>query len=89
MRTQSITANSNHSAVERLMGYSIRENAATPAPATVRLRRASATGDILAVLELAANESATLVFNEFMYSEGGVYVEVVAGTIEGVLFYKV
>lgn len=85
-----ITANTNHTGAERLGGFSVHEAAATAAAATVRFRRETATGQIIFVLELAANESASIVLpaGEYVPSGGGVYVEVVAGTVEGVLFDK-
>ena len=81
-----ITANSNHATVDRLHGFSIRESAGAAASAEVNLRKATAGGQILYVLELAANESATLMLPEAVSAEGGVYVQVVSGTISGVLW---
>ncbi len=82
-----IAANTNHTGVTRLGGFSIRESAATAAPVSVNLRLATATGQILFPLELAANESAGIVFSGHISAPGGVYVEIVGtGTIEGVLF---
>lgn len=81
-----ITANSNHTAVTRLGGYSIRESAATAAAAAVNLRRGTVAGQIIAVIELAANGSVTDMWPGLVGATGGVYVEVVAGTVEGVLF---
>lgn len=83
-----ITANSNHSAVTKLGGFTIRESAAIAAVATVRLRKAAVGGIILEVIELAANGSLTVSYGRGNYKEasGGTYVEVVAGTVEGSLF---
>ena len=86
MTALDITANTLHS-VTRFRGFSLRENAGTPAVATVRFREASVSGQILFVLELAADESATLVLDRAVVAEDGIYVEVVAGTIEGVIFH--
>lgn len=82
----SISADSNHSGVTQLKGLSIRESAGSPAVATIRLRKASVSGQILMVLELAENESATLILDSPIPSEDGVYVQVVAGTVEGVIY---
>lgn len=86
MAPTDITPNSNHAGVERLDGFSIRESAGSPAVAAFNLRKASAVGQILFVGELQANESATLMLHESVSSEGGLYVEVTAGTISGVLW---
>lgn len=85
-----VVADSNHTDVHRLGGFSVREAAGTAAAATVRLRRETVAGQILAVLELAADESATLILpeEEHIATGAGVYVEVVAGTVEGVLYDK-
>lgn len=69
-------------------GFSIRENAGTAAPATVRIRQKDATGPILDEIELNANESA----REWYGPQGrkvrdDIFVEVVAGAIEGVIFH--
>lgn len=84
-----ITADTNHSEVERLQGFSVHESAGTPAAAEVVLRKASVSGAILFYIDLNANESASLVFPRGISTEGGTYVEVVSGTITGVLFHEV
>ncbi len=82
-----ITANTNHAGVTRLSGFSIREaNAVTPGPAAINLRDGTASGQILVVLELGADQSATLLSPAIVHAPNGVYVEVVAGTISGVLY---
>jgi hypothetical protein len=83
-----ITANTNHTAVTKLAGFSIREAAGIAAVATVRLRRAAVGGTIIEVIELPANGSLTVSYGRGNYKEasGGTYVEVVAGTVEGTLF---
>lgn len=80
------TSNANHTAVTRFAGFSIRESAATAAPAAVNFRHQTSTGQILFALELAANESAGIVFPSRMPAPSGVYVEVVSGTVSGVLY---
>lgn len=87
-REVDITQNSNHATVEIFRGFSVRENAGSPAAAAVNFRKNSVSGQIIGVLELAANESATLALSKKnkRTSEGGVYVQVTAGSIEGVLY---
>jgi hypothetical protein len=83
-----ITPNSNHTAIDRFSGFTIRESAAIAAVATVRLRKGSVSGLILENIELAANGSLTVTYGKDNWKESsdGVYVEVVAGTSEGTLF---
>lgn len=89
MRAVPVTADANHVSASRLAGWSFRESAGTPAAATVRLRKAAVDGDIVAVIELAANGAATAVFADDEVScEGGCYVEAVSGTVEGVLYAR-
>lgn len=83
---QTITGGANHSGVTRFAGFSIREAAGTPAAATVNFRSATVGGQILATVELAANESAMVFFPGPIVASGGVYVEQAAGTISGVLY---
>ncbi len=83
-----LTPNSNHANVRQWGGYSIRENAATAAPAKVNFRHGAVGGQIRQVLELGADQSATIIFpeGEVIPMSNGTYVEVVSGTIEGVLY---
>lgn len=85
LEANTITAGTNHD-VSRFGGWSVREAAATAAAATVRFRDTSVAGQILAVLELAADGSDTTVLDPAVVPDGGVYVEVVAGTVEGVVY---
>ncbi len=87
MIDQPITPNANHADVTALKGFSIKEAAGTPAAATVTLRKATISGDILAEIELAADSSPMISFGDSLASPGGVYVQVVTGTISGVLWY--
>lgn len=82
-----LTPDSNHPTVRRLAGFSIKEDAGTPAAATVNLRDSTVSGQILVALELAGDESAVGQFSKPIPVEDGVYVEVVAGTISGVLYF--
>lgn len=86
VRPVDIVAGTNHASVNRFGGWSVRESAATAAAATVRFREASSTGQILAVVELPADGSDTRVLDPAVWPAGGVYVEVVAGTVEGVIY---
>jgi len=81
-----ITADTNHTAVVRFAGFTIRESAGTPAVAAVNFRDETVSGQILWVLELAANESAGIVFPGHVSTASGVYVQVVSGTVSGTLF---
>lgn len=81
-----ITGDSNHTAVTRFAGFSVRESAGSPAAAAVNFRRLNGSGQILWILELAANESAGIIFPGYMDAADGVYVEVVSGTISGEIF---
>lgn len=87
MKSQEITANTLHTAVDKWQGFSIREDAGTPAQAAVTFRKVNGSGAIVGVLELAADESATLIHKKKINVEGGLYVAVDAGTIEGTLYY--
>lgn len=90
-RAVTFNANSNHTTVPRLSGWSIRESAAIAGPAVVNLRHASGTGQILEVIELAASQSLTVSYGQGAWKEssGGTYVEVVSGTVQGVIFTEV
>lgn len=80
-----VTANMNDTNVTRFAGFSVRESDGTPAVAAANFRHGSVSGQILAVLELAANESATIAL-PMADTPDGVYFEVVAGTISGVAY---
>jgi len=83
-----ITGGANHPGVTRLAGFTIRESAGTAAVATVKLRKETAGGLTLEMIELVANGSLTVTYGQGNWKEasGGVWVEVVAGTVEGTLF---
>lgn len=68
----------------KFMGYSVGENAGTPAAAKVRFRAGSLTGPVIAVSHVAASSSDTRWFGPCgIRAEGGIYVELVSGTVEG------
>lgn len=79
-----VTVNSNHSGVERLVGFSIREDSG--AAAHFRLRKGSVSGQVIMDLNVAASGNATIFFPKSVASEGGVYVQEVTGSVAGVLF---
>ena len=85
MQPHTITPDSNHSAVTRLMGWSIIETGS--AAATVNLRKKTAVGQLLFPIILAADGAAAMVFPQsFLTAEDGVWVEVASGSVSGVLF---
>ena len=68
------------------MGWSIRENAGTPAAAAVRLRDGSG-GQILASIGLAAGQSSAQTLQPLGVNfRTGIFVEIVAGSVEGSVF---
>lgn len=85
MQALAITPDSLHSQVTNLRGFTIHEDSS--AAAEVKIRDASATGTIIWFLQLAADESASIVFGESLRAPGGVYVEEVSGSVEGSLFH--
>lgn len=88
MKSVELTSDSNHADVDMWRGFSIRESAGSPAAATVLFKKASSGGELVGVLELQANESATLIISKRKINvEGGLYVDVTSGTISGVLYY--
>jgi hypothetical protein len=70
-----------------LHGWSIAENAGTPAVASVLIRDGGVSGAIVAQIELAANgstsEGGLSVKSE---TAAGFYVDVVAGDVRGALY---
>ena len=79
-----VTPDSNHSGVDRLLGFCINEDSG--AVAQFRLRKASASGQIIVDLYLTANGNAMIFFPKAVSSEGGVYVQEVSGSVSGVLY---
>lgn len=69
-----------------LMGYTVRETTGS-ASAVMRLRDGTSTGPILATISLDWGESIpTQTLNVAVTNVGGVYVQIVAGTVEGSVF---
>lgn len=76
----------------RLMGFACRESAATAAAATFRIMHGAtvAGGTVLVPVELAANESTRDWFGpEGIACASGLSIDVIAGTVDVELFYKV
>ncbi len=83
-----ITGSANHATAVAFKGFSIRENAGTPAVATVEFRRGPLVGgDLLVTHELSADGSGTIVFGAYHDTPDGVYVNILTGSIEGTLYY--
>jgi len=68
--------------LQRLAGFGFRCTAA----AVVNIRDRVVGGQILLPLSFATNESGVMFFPKSILTEGSVYVEVVSGTISGVLY---
>ena len=84
MQAVTITANANHTAAKRLKGFSIRN---TVAAGSINLRDSAVGGQILVVLEMPIASSQTVIFDELLTANGdGIYVQVVSGTVAGVLY---
>lgn len=79
-----ITPGANHATVVQFDGFSIQEDAS--AAAVIEFRKAVVGGQVIAYLNLAADETATIVFPKSISAEGGVYVKEVSGSVTGVLF---
>lgn len=86
MTPVTVSANTNHTAVTRLAGFSFRETAG--GAAVLRVRKGAVDGDLVFTLSFEANESLLLILgdNQLVGTEDGAYVQVVSGTVEGVLF---
>lgn len=87
MKTKDITLAAAHAEVTMLKGWSVTGGAAA---AHVRLRKGGLITDpIVAEVVVGANESETIVFGHgsAIPCPGGVFVEDVTGTMEGVLYW--
>jgi hypothetical protein len=86
METQRITADSNHTNVTRLFGFNFVETGSTAA--VVELYSGDDTGDPIETVNLASDQSGTLVLPKavFWRFDEGCYVKV-TGTVTGSLFY--
>lgn len=76
----------------RLMGYSCREIAGTPAAAAFNIVHGATVsgGTNVVTVELAADKSETNWFGEAgIAADDGLSIDVVAGTVDVLLYYKV
>lgn len=73
-----------------LMGFSLRESAASAAVATALIRDGTtATDPIVVVLELNGDQSATMWFGpDGIRINSGIYLDRVAGTITGAVYVR-
>lgn len=68
-------------------GWSVHENDGTPAAATVLIRAGTTdTAPIIAAIELDGDASDTEFFDCGIQARGGIFVEIVAGTVEGAVY---
>lgn len=81
-----ITPDAAHAGVEKFCGFSIREDAA--AAVVIQFRAFDGSGQVLAFVELANGESLTVKWpaDEYLEAPGGVFVNEVSGSFEGVLY---
>jgi hypothetical protein len=68
-------------------GFSLRENAGTPAAAVVRIREGGATGTILDTISFAASGSWRECYDDGLACNGDLYFELVSGSVEGSVRY--
>ncbi len=89
MRTQTITVDANHTAVERCYGFSITEDSSGTASITLRSGGVVGGKVVVGPINFAADESAVIVLPKAVFWEfpGGCYVKEDSGSIEGVLYY--
>lgn len=84
-----ITADSAHATVTSLAGIAVRESAGSAAAATVIITKEEGdedgSGQLIIPIELAANESVTLILPGTIECPEGVYVDV-TGEVSGVLY---
>ena len=85
MRTKTVVPNALHTETDRVFGFSFQEDAS--AAAEIELRAGSITGQIVVYLNLAADETATIVLPKAVFYEfpGTCYVKEVTGSVSSVL----
>ncbi len=83
MNPVAATPGTVNATVTGLQGWSVQEDAA--AACIWEFRKASVTGAVVFYLNLAAGESASIVFPKSVSFEGGVYVKEVSGSATGIL----
>jgi hypothetical protein len=88
MLTKTIVPDSTHTDTDVVFGFSIQEDSS--ATAAVELRSGSATGQIVVFLNLAVDETATIVLPKAVFWEfpGGCHVKEVSGSVAGVLYHR-
>jgi len=84
MKPVTITPDSNHATVDSWWGFSVKEDSGSAA--TVEFRKAAVDGTVVWYLNLAAGESASIMFPSAVAMEGGVYVNELTGSVSGILF---
>jgi len=88
MRTQTITVDANHAAVNHCYGWCLSEDSG--ATAEVTLRAGADDGKVIVgPIHLAADETAVIVLPKAVFWEfaGGCWVNEESGSVEGVLYY--
>ena len=88
MLTKTVVPDSTHTGTERVFGFSFQEDSS--AAAAIELRSGSVTGQIVVFLNLAADETATIVLPKAVFWEfpGGCHVKEVSGSVAGVLYHR-
>lgn len=66
-------------------GFSLKETAGASAAVTLWDNASAASGPILEVITLAANESARELYESGMPAFHGVYVQIVSGSVAGIV----
>ena len=81
-----ITPDAAHAGVERFCGFSIRDDAA--GACVIQFRAGTVGGQVLAFVALASGESKLVKWSgdDILEAPGGVFVNEVSGSIEGVLY---
>jgi len=73
----------------RLHGWSVREDAGTPAAAEVELHNTDANGQMVGAITLAASASQSVFCHQGINTPGGIYLNRVTGTTVVVVYYTV
>ncbi len=81
-----ITPDAAHVGVERFCGFSVRDD--NSAAVVIQFRATNGSGQILAHVALGADQSANwrLPADDYIEAPGGVFVNEVSGSFEGVLY---
>lgn len=84
-RRYPLTAGAKHTGAATFSGLTVRETSGSAAAVVKVHDGVTASGDLLAVVALAAGESSTIVDVD-VYAVVGVFVEIVSGAVEGSVF---